>query len=86
MTSRPPVPPARRAVLIAALCIVVALLTSCVTVPTAGPVRKIEGQQQTCQNCVDVEVAEPLPGDGPGRIVEGYQRATNRTTRWPSSF
>jgi hypothetical protein len=77
MTSRHSVPPARRAVLIAALCVVVALLTSCVTVPTAGPVRKIEGQQQTCQNCVDVQVAAPLSGDDPGRIVEGYLRATS---------
>src|SRR5215203_4495937 len=77
MTPRRPVPPARRAVLMAALCVVVALLTSCVTVPTAGPVRKIEGQQQTCQNCVDVEVAAPLPGDDPGQIVGGYLRATS---------
>ena len=61
----------------AVLCVVVALLTSCVTVPTAGPVRKIEGQQQTCQNCVNVEVAEPAPGADPGQIVEGYLRATS---------
>jgi hypothetical protein len=61
----------------AALCVLVALLTSCVTVPTAGPVRKIEGQQQTCQNCVDVEVAAPSPGDDPRQIVEGYLRATS---------
>jgi len=77
MTSRHPVPPAQRVVLMAALCVVVALLTSCVTVPTAGPVRKIEGQQQTCQNCVDVEVEAPLPGDDPRQIVEGYLRATS---------
>ena len=61
----------------AALCVLVALLTSCVTVPTTGPVRKVEGQQQTCQNCVDVEVAAPSPGDDPRRIVEGYLRATS---------
>lgn len=77
MTSRFPVPPARRAVLIAALCVLVALLTSCVTVPTAGPVRKVDGQQQTCQNCVDVEVAAPSAGDQPRQIVEGYLRATS---------
>src|SRR5215213_9325235 len=77
MTLRRPTPSARRAVIMAALCVVGALLTSCVTVPTAGPVRKIEGQQQTCQNCVDVEVAEPAPGADPGQIVEDYLRATS---------
>jgi hypothetical protein len=61
----------------AALCVLLALLTSCVTVPTAGPVRTVEGQQQTCQNCVDVEVAAPSPGDDPRQIVEGYLRATS---------
>jgi hypothetical protein len=77
MTSVRRVPPARRAVLLAALCVLAALLTSCVTVPTAGPVRQIEAQQQTCQNCVNVEVAAPSPGDDPRRIVEGYMRATS---------
>jgi hypothetical protein len=77
MTSVRRVPPARRAVLLAALCVLTALLTSCVTVPTAGPVRKIEGQQQTCQNCVNVEVAAPSLGDNPRQIVEGYLRATS---------
>jgi hypothetical protein len=61
----------------ATLCVLVALLTSCVTVPTVGPVRKVEGQQQTCQNCVDVEVAAPSLGDQPRQIVEGYLRATS---------
>jgi hypothetical protein len=76
MTSGRPVR-ARRAVLMGALCILVALLTSCVTVPTVGPVRQIEAQQQTCQNCVNVQVAAPSPGDDPRRIVEGYLRATS---------
>ena len=88
MTSRRPVLPARRAVPMAALCVLVALLTSCVTVPTTGPVRKVEGQQQTCQNCVDVEVAAPSPGTTPAELSKAtceQHRTTNRTTRWPSS-
>jgi Lipoprotein LpqB beta-propeller domain/Sporulation and spore germination len=77
MTPRRMVPLARRAVLIAALCVLIGLVTSCVTVPTDGPVRRVEGQQQTCRNCVDVEVAAPSPGDDPRQIVEGYLRATS---------
>ena len=52
-------------------------LTGCVAVPTAGPVERIGGQQPVCQNCVNVEVAPPEPGDDPGQIVEGYLRATS---------
>ena len=46
MTSRRPVPRPRRPVLVAALCVLFAL-TSCVAVPTVGPVTKVEGQQLT---------------------------------------
>ena len=49
----------------------------CVSVPTSGPIEKVEGQQQGCQNCVNVEVAPPAPGDEPRQIVEGYLRATS---------
>jgi len=77
MTARRAAPDSRRAALVATLCALLALLTSCVTVPTAGPVRKVEGQQQTCQNCVDVEVAAPSLGDDPRQIVEGFLRATS---------
>ena len=52
-------------------------LAGCVTVPTAGPVERISGQQPACQNCVNVEVAPPEAGDDPGQIVEGYLRATS---------
>ena len=45
--------------------------------PTAGPVEKVEGQPAACQNCVNVEVAPPAPGDEPVQIVEGYLRATS---------
>lgn len=77
MTPRRWAPESRRAVLVVTLCALIALLTSCVTVPTAGPVKKVEGQQQTCQNCVNVEVAAPSLGDDPRQIVEGYLRATS---------
>ena len=65
---------------LAAILILVASLlgaAGCVNVPTSGPIEKVEGQQQGCQNCVNVEVAPPAPGDEPRQIVEGYLRATS---------
>ena len=64
----------RRITVIIAL---IAALAGCVSVPTEGPVEKVEGQQPACQNCVNVEVAPPAPGDDPLQIVEGYLRATS---------
>ncbi len=49
----------------------------CVTVPSSGPIEKVEGQQPGCQNCVNVEVAPPAVGAEPREIVEGYLRATS---------
>jgi len=49
----------------------------CVNIPTSGPIDKVEGQRPGCQNCVNVEVAPPGPGDKPRQIVEGYLRATS---------
>jgi len=65
--------------LAAVLILVASLLgaAGCVTVPTSGTIEKVEGQQQGCQNCVNVEVAPPAPGDEPRQIVEGYLRATS---------
>ena len=54
-----------------------AVLAGCVSVPTAGRLDKVEGRQQGCQNCVNVEVGAPAPGDDPKGIVEGYLRATS---------
>ena len=65
---------------LAALLIVMAsllLAAGCVSVPTSGPIEKVEGQQPVCQNCVNVEVAFPAPGAEPKEIVEGYLRATS---------
>jgi len=65
---------------LAAIFIVLAGLlgaSGCVSVPTAGPIDKVEGQQLPCQNCVNVEVAPPALGDKPKQIVEGYLRATS---------
>jgi hypothetical protein len=50
-------------------------LVGCVSVPTSGPVEKVEGQQPACQSCVNVEVAPPAPGDDPQEVVEGFLRA-----------
>jgi hypothetical protein len=72
------VSPARRH--LAAILIVLASLlgaAGCVTVPTTGPIQKVEGQQPGCQNCVNVEVAPPTVGAEPREIVEGYLRATS---------
>jgi lipoprotein LpqB-like beta-propeller protein/sporulation and spore germination protein len=68
--------PARR-VPATVLVVVVALLalTGCVQVPTAGPVEKVPGQAEVCQNCISVEVAPPAPGATPRDVVDGYLRA-----------
>jgi Lipoprotein LpqB beta-propeller domain/Sporulation and spore germination len=65
---------------LAAIFIVLASLFGaggCVSVPISGPIEKVEGQQPPCQNCVNVEVKPPLPGDKPKQIVEGFLRANN---------
>jgi hypothetical protein len=49
----------------------------CVNVPISGPIEKVEGQEAGCQNCVNVQVQPPGPGDKPRDIVEGYLRATS---------
>ena len=61
----------------AALALLLAVLAGCVSVPTAGPLDKVEGRQPGCQNCVNVEVSAPTPGLDPKQIVEGYLRATS---------
>jgi hypothetical protein len=63
------------AVLIAIASLLIA--AGCVSVPTSGPIEKVEGQQPPCQNCVNVEVAPPAPGDKPLEIVKGYLLATS---------
>ncbi|GAA1848599.1 LpqB family beta-propeller domain-containing protein [Microlunatus capsulatus] len=57
------------------LVLLLAALTGCVSIPTSGPVDKVEGQQPTCQSCVNVEVAPPYPGDTGREVVEGFLRA-----------
>jgi len=52
-------------------------LVGCVAVPTAGPIRKVEGQRFSCQNCVNVEVGPPSPGADQQEIVDNYLRATS---------
>lgn len=55
--------------------LVLTALTGCVSLPTSGPVEKVEGQEPGCQSCVNVEVAPPASGATPREIVEGYLRA-----------
>jgi Lipoprotein LpqB beta-propeller domain/Sporulation and spore germination len=65
---------------LAAIVIVIASVLAaagCVSVPTSGPIEKVEGPQPGCQNCVNVEVKPPALGDEPKKIVEGYLRATS---------
>jgi hypothetical protein len=65
---------------VAALVIASASLfgaAACVTVPTSGPVEKVEGQQARGQNYVNVEVVPPAPGEKKKQIVEGFLRANN---------
>jgi Lipoprotein LpqB beta-propeller domain/Sporulation and spore germination len=54
------------------LVLALLVLAGCVSVPTSGPVEKVEGQQPACQNCVNVEVAPPAPGESARKVVEGF--------------
>ena len=63
--------------LLIALLAAAALLAGCVSVPTSGPVEKVEGQPPECQNCLNVDVAPPTAGDDPKQIVQGFLRATS---------
>jgi hypothetical protein len=67
----------RLSITLAAAVLLLAMLTGCVQVPTAGPIDKVEGQQEACQSCVNVEVAPPAAGDDQRQIVEAYLRATS---------
>jgi hypothetical protein len=51
------------------------LLAGCVSVPVTGRLERVDGQQQSCQSCVAVEVAPPSPGDDPQQVVDGFLRA-----------
>jgi hypothetical protein len=59
------------------LLAVLGLLAGCVSVPTSGPVEKVEGQPPECQNCINVDVAPPSPGDDAKQVVQGFLRATS---------
>jgi Lipoprotein LpqB beta-propeller domain/Sporulation and spore germination len=64
---------------LAGILIVIASLLAaagCVSVPTSGPIEKLEGQQPPVAG-VNVEVAPPEAGADPKEIVEGYLRATS---------
>jgi hypothetical protein len=67
----------RPSLLLAMVFALLGLLAGCVSVPTAGPVEKVEGQPPECQNCINVDVAPPSPGDDPKQVVQGFLRATS---------
>lgn len=71
--------PTRRttSTVVVAMLVAMVTLAGCVSVPTTGQIEKVEGQQQTCQNCVSVEVSPPAIGAEPKQIVEGFLRATS---------
>jgi Lipoprotein LpqB beta-propeller domain/Sporulation and spore germination len=50
---------------------------ACVSVPTSGPVEKVEGQQARDQGYVNVDVVPPAPGAKRKQIVDGFLRANN---------
>lgn len=59
----------------ALLALVLLALAGCVSLPTRGPVEKVEGLEPACQSCVNVDVAPPAPGASKLEIVDGYLRA-----------
>lgn len=69
-------PAAARTTVVALLVGLLLALTGCVQVPTSGPAEKVEGPPPPCQNCVNVEVAPPAPGDTAKQVVQGFLRAT----------
>ena len=70
-------PMRRTPLLLAVVLLLLGLVAGCVSVPTSGPVEKVEGQPPECQNCINVDVAPPSPGDEPKQIVQGFLRATS---------
>ena len=70
-------PMRRTPLLLAVVFLLLGLVTGCVSVPTSGPVEKVEGQPPECQNCINVDVAPPSAGDEPKQIVQGFLRATS---------
>jgi Lipoprotein LpqB beta-propeller domain/Sporulation and spore germination len=65
---------------VAAVVIVLGSLfgaAACVSVPTSGPVEKVEGQQARDQGYVNVDVVPPAHGEKPKQIVDGFLRANN---------
>ena len=63
--------------LLLGMVLALAGLSGCVQIPTAGPIERVPGQAEACQNCINVEVAPPATGAGPRDIIEGYLRATS---------
>jgi hypothetical protein len=67
----------RATLALATVLALLGLLTGCVSVPTSGSVERVAGQPPACQNCLNVDVAPPSPGDEPKQVVQGFLRATS---------
>ena len=63
--------------LLLGLVLALAGLSGCVQIPTAGPIERVPGQAEGCENCINVEVAPPATGAEPRDVVDGYLRATS---------
>lgn len=66
---------ARRRGWSALVALLLLALTGCVSLPTSGPVEKVEGLEPACQSCVNVDVAPPAAGATKLEVVSGYLRA-----------
>lgn len=72
-TTRPGRRPA--SVLAALLALVLAALVGCTELPTSGPVDPVDGPTPNCRGCLNVDPADPRPGDDPKTIVDGFLQA-----------
>ncbi|GAA2108433.1 hypothetical protein GCM10009841_28870 [Microlunatus panaciterrae] len=52
-----------------------ALLSGCISVPTSGTVKKVEGAGRTADKGFEIEGQPPRPGDQPKVIVDGFLQA-----------
>ncbi|WP_152364687.1 LpqB family beta-propeller domain-containing protein [Microlunatus speluncae] len=66
----------RPAALLAALLVIVLTgLVGCTELPTSGPVDPVQSGTPSCRGCLNVDPADPRPGDDPKTIVDGFLQA-----------
>jgi hypothetical protein len=64
-----------RTVLAALLTLLLAALVGCTELPTSGPVDPLSGVTPSYRGRLNVDPAEPQPGDDPKTIVDGFLQA-----------